>query len=95
MACDCTILQTHVYAIRNSDETVYKIDKNAQGIRVSDGASKRAKRQIRKLNSETGSGYALEIRKTFIKLTYEIKLIERYHSKIYGKDTLPSNKTNR
>src|SRR5690606_32667068 len=34
--------ETHVYAVRNSDGTANKIGESAQGVRVRDGASKRA-----------------------------------------------------
>ena len=90
--------ETHVYSIRNPDGTINKIGESAQGLRIRDGASKRAEQQVRKLNREVGPGHTSEIRNTFpnkdTARTYETNLIERYR-KMYGRDTLPGNKTNR
>jgi RHS repeat-associated protein len=90
--------ETHVYAVRNPDDTINKIGESAQGTRVRDGASKRAEQQVRKLNREVGPGHNSDIRKSFLNKdaarTYETKLIERYRS-MYGQSTLPGNKTNR
>ncbi len=90
--------ETHVYAVRNPDGTVYKIGESAQGTRVRDGASKRAEQQVRKLNREVGPGHTSEIRKTFpnkdAARTYETNFIERYR-RMYEESALPGNKTNR
>jgi RHS repeat-associated protein len=90
--------ETHVYAIRNPDGTINKIGESAQGVRKTDGMSKRAEQQVRKLNSDVGPGHRSQIRKTFPDKdqarAYETKLIERYR-RMYGQDKLPGNKTNR
>lgn len=75
-----------------------KIGESAQGVRVRDGASKRAEQQVRKLNREAGPGHTSEIRRIFpnkdAARTYETNLIERYR-RMYGQDTLPGNRINR
>ncbi|WP_419227317.1 hypothetical protein [Alteromonas sp. OM2203] len=90
--------ETHVYAIRSPDGSVNKIGESAQGVRIRDGASKRAEQQVRRLNREVGPGHTSEIRNIFpnknAARNYETRLIERYR-RMYGQDTLPGNKTNR
>jgi hypothetical protein len=90
--------ETHIYAIRNPDGSINKIGESAQGTRVSDGASKRAEGQVRKLNRKVGTGHTSEIRKSFPTKTdarkYETNLIERYRRR-FGADKLPGNKNNR
>jgi hypothetical protein len=77
---------------------IYKIGESALGTRATDGASKRAEQQVRKLLRETGQNYASEICKTFEDKAsareYETNLIERFRQ-IYGQGALPGNKTNR
>lgn len=88
---------THVYVIRNSDGTLYKVGESAQGVRVSDGASIRAEQQARALQRETGDFYTTEIRQNFGgkagARAYETRFIETY-IKIYGKRP-PGNPINR
>jgi hypothetical protein len=60
--------KSHVYAIKAPDGSVHKIGKSSTGTRVTDGASKRAEAQVRKLNREDltnggNGGYSSEIRK--------------------------------
>ena len=90
--------ETHVYTIRNPDGSAHKIGESAQGTRLSDGASKRAEQQVRKLNRESGPGYTSEIRKSFPNKAaarqYETKFIERYR-RMFGDDKLDGNKNNR
>jgi RHS repeat-associated protein len=90
--------ETHVYAVRKPDGSLYKIGESAQGVRKADGASKRAESQVRKLNRKEGLGHSSEIRKTFpnkdAARDYETRVIERYR-RMYGQDKLPGNKTNR
>ncbi len=90
--------ETHVYAVRSPDGSINKIGESAQGVRVGDGASKRAEQQVRQSNREVGPGHTAEIRKTFpdkrTARTYETNLIERYR-RMYGQDSLPGNLTNR
>ena len=90
--------ETHVYVIRGPDGTPIKIGESAQGIRSSDGASRRAEQQVRSWNREVGPGHESEIRKTFDNKAdarrYETALIERFR-RWFGQDALPGNKTNR
>jgi RHS repeat-associated protein len=90
--------ETHVYVIRDSKGVPVKIGESAQGVRKSDGASKRAEEQARQFSREKGGTYTTEIRKTFTNKddarNYETKLIERYRRR-FGEGTLPENKTNR
>jgi len=90
--------ETHVYRVKGPNGKTYKIGESAQGTRVCDGASKRAEQQARRLTRETGDTYTTEIRKFFPNKAsareYETRLIERFR-RLYGRDSLPGNKTNR
>ena len=89
---------THVYRVKGPDGSTYKIGESANGVRVRDGASKRAEQQARKLLRETGDTYTTQIRKTFpdkrSAREYETRVIERFR-RMFGQDKLPGNKTNR
>ena len=70
---------THVYAIRSADGTLYRVGKSAQGVRVGDGASIRAEQQARALRKQTGDFYTTEIRQEFTNkadaTAYETRMI--------------------
>ena len=89
--------ETHVYAIRGPNG-IHKIGQSSLGKRLSDGLSRRAESQVRRLRRSTNEQYSSEIRRTFQTKReardYETRLIERYR-RIYGEKTLPGNKTNR
>jgi adhesin HecA-like repeat protein len=87
---------THVYSIhRFSDKRAIKVGESTRGVRVSDGASKRAESQARKLNRETGDMYYTRIRRNFANKSeakrYEADLIKRSRD-INGSKSLPLNK---
>lgn len=86
--------ESHVYAIRRPDGSVFKVGKSSQGTRV-DGASLRAEQQVRELNETLGPGHTSEIRRTFETaadaLDYEAALRERFR-KLFGEDMLPGNR---
>ncbi|MBX3457832.1 MAG: hypothetical protein KF820_05670 [Candidatus Paracaedibacteraceae bacterium] len=87
---------THVYSIhRFSDKRAVKVGESTRGVRTSDGASKRAESQARKLNRETGEMYYTRIRKNFATKAeakkYEADLIKRSRD-INGSKSLPLNK---
>lgn len=73
---------THVYAIRGPDGSLFKVGESAQGVRVTDGASIRAEQQARALQRETGEAYETEIRRTFGSKSearaYETRFIQTY-----------------
>jgi URI fold toxin 2 len=79
---------THVYAIRGPDGSLYKVGESARGVRVGDGASIRAEEQSRALFKETGDVYTTEIRQNFggkaDARAYETKFIQTYE-RLYGK----------
>lgn len=93
---------SHVYSIQNNKST-YKIGESSQG-KDSNGKSKRAEQQVKKLQKETGdASYSAKVRKDFNSKAeareYETKLIERTRS-LYGTDkndksVLIGNKSNR
>ena len=90
--------KTHIYAIRDPQGHMYKIGESAMGVRVRDGASKRAEFQVRCLLREKGAGFTSEIRRTFDDKfqarIYEVRLILRFR-KMFGIKALPGNKVNR
>lgn len=90
--------ETHVYVIRDPQGAPYKIGESAAGKRLSDAASIRAEKQVRRLNREQGPGFSSEVRQDFTgkdpARDYETEFIERFRS-MFGADTLPGNKTNR
>jgi hypothetical protein len=93
--------ESHVYVIKAPDGTVYKVGKSSAGKRVSDGASKRAESQARKLNRkdvENGGdgGYHTAIRKPKLRssgeaLDYERRWRDTYR-RLFGPDKLPGNR---
>lgn len=89
---------THVYGIKGPNGSTFKIGESARGVRANDGASIRAEQQARRLTRETGDAYTTQIRKKFLDKAsargYETALIERFR-RMFGKDTLPGNRTNR
>jgi RHS repeat-associated protein len=74
--------ETHVYAIRNPDGTLYKVGESAQGVRARDGLSIRAEQQARALLRQTGDLHRTEIRQTFggkaSARAYETRFIQTY-----------------
>ena len=79
---------THVYAIRGPNGSLYKVGESAQGTRVGDGASVRAEQQARVLRKETGDFYTTEIRQNFggkaDARIFETRFIQTY-TRLYGK----------
>ena len=91
--------ETHVYAIKNVETgKIHKVGESAQGVRKSDGASKRAESQARKLQRETGERHRSKIIKTLPNKQsgrdHEGKVIKTF-KKVFGDDALPGNKNNR
>lgn len=88
---------THVYAIRNPDGTLYKVGESAQGVRMRDGAPIRAEQQARALQRETGNVYRTEIRQTFVgkadARAYETRFIRTYE-RLFGQRP-PGNRLDR
>ena len=87
--------ETHVYRILDKDGKTYKIGESAQGLRKTDGASKRAEAQARRLNRKTGEDFRTEVRRTFETKKeahqYQHKAIKKFRE-LQGKDSLPGNK---
>ncbi|WP_164119067.1 RHS repeat protein [Sphingorhabdus sp. Alg239-R122] len=79
---------THVYAVRSPDGSLYKVGESAQGLRKRDSASIRAEQQARALQRATGNDYTTEIRQTFgtkaDARSYETRFIQTY-TRLYGR----------
>jgi hypothetical protein len=89
--------ETHVYAIRGPDGSIYKIGESGDGVRLWDGASTRAEKQAKSLRKKTGEIYETEIIKTFgnkvDSTNYENRFLKTYRQ-LFGK--LPKgNRTDR
>ncbi len=87
---------THVYSIhRLRDKKAFKAGESTGGVRVRDGASKRAESQVRKLARKHGEMFYSKIRKQLPTKVegknYEANLIKRARD-IHGPESLPLNK---
>ncbi len=88
---------THVYFIKGSEGSMYKIGESAQGYTKA-GLSKRAEEQVRRLQRKGEGDYRAKIIREFGSKAearaYETRFIKTYR-KLYGKDKLPGNKGTR